>query len=236
MIGQRESVTLEMRSSFRPVRLQIRLVLVATTALMAAGVTTSALAAGAAATARPAIRFDSHRTATVLLKRFAILRTAHKASVDTIPEFADAMLNRAGPVIGLNTSGVVEVQPTPSVTMWFVPGESGSCIVALATGPGSGGGGGASCGVLTAGRLGPAIISETSYEGTSDSVMLGFASNGNSSVSAVTSAGVTVRASVKQNAYVLQPPPGTSITSVSGIDIGGAPTTLTVSAPAPAPQ
>jgi hypothetical protein len=128
------------------------------------------------------------------------------------------MLNRAGPVIGLNTSDIVEVEPATGVTMWFIPGETGQCIVVQATGADSGG---ASCGLIASGKIGPAVVSGSTVNGVSTQTVFGFAANGNSTIAAQTSGGATLNSSVSENAYVIHPADGTYITSLTGKDLAG---------------
>lgn len=163
------------------------------------------------------VLFNSQRTARILVKRFRILRTAHSATASTLPPALDGFVNRrVGVMYGLNTGAVTEAQPAAGITMWLVPGDSGACDFAEIT---------TSAGVRFVGSCGPVTNQKLGYGlvtgDASDQLALGFAPDGNSSMTADLTGGKQVQAPVVDNAYVINVPSGSQVTDLRGIDLAG---------------
>lgn len=162
----------------------------------------------------------THRFAKDLRARFQILHEAHRASV-TIPSVFNSFIDRSEQQLGLDAAAAAEVTPAAGVTMWFVPGESGYCLLIVSSNAADNGG---ACGPTSANDLGFALIKGTRTTRT----LFGFAPDGNSTVSVRLADGNSVAVPVVDNAYDLTEPRTDSPETVVGVGLAGTSATVSI--------
>jgi hypothetical protein len=142
---------------------------------------------GERASATRQAAFSSHRIAPVLRKRYSILvsrrhareRAHATAEVLSTSVTDDPDYQRLASEFGIDTNAATAVEPAPGVTLWLVPGASGTCVVAYTAAKAAGVLATWSCGAIDVSQLGSETLA---MSGTSGQLVTGFVPNGISSL------------------------------------------------------